>query len=439
MRYRFLAAAAALPVQMGIAQPPRHLDLLVGLNSGTVSSVYVVDSATGEVRGLLSGTPGWPVAPRGTGTALSQSWCSIVTTRDGRIFASGSSNSKPIVVQIDPATGNRTAVGGNWESPFNSAATIALRDQTSLVVSGQQATGPRLGTLNTVSLKTGAIAPLAGGLLCEGPGMSSPVSFALCSRDFFVAADFATPPVNGLATFEIDAQSMSQRLLTTPSTAAFSRYNVTAGQPTLSTFGPFGTGPVCNQSSHPIGHAAGRTFFGAISQVSGAYVGGIIEIDRATGNRDLILGTALDINNQFLYVPPASGLASYDGLPSAFLESPSGDLLVGEWDPLTRIVAFNLHTREVRLVADFAAYFAPSTSFQRVRGLAIYTNCPADINLDGFADDSDFTRFVAAYDLLDCADAAMPLPCPSDLNADGLVDDADFQIFVVGYDALVCE
>ena len=64
--------------------------------------------------------------------------------------------------------------------------------------------------------------------------------------------------------------------------------------------------------------------------------------------------------------------------------------------------------------------------------------CPADLNNDGFVDDADFSIFVVAYDLLDCADPAMPPSCPADLNADALVDDADFQIFVVAYDAVLC-
>jgi hypothetical protein len=45
---------------------------------------------------------------------------------------------------------------------------------------------------------------------------------------------------------------------------------------------------------------------------------------------------------------------------------------------------------------------------------------------------------VAAYDLLDCADPAMPAVCPADLNADLIVDDSGFVLFASAYDALVC-
>ncbi|MBX3381090.1 MAG: hypothetical protein KF805_13430 [Phycisphaeraceae bacterium] len=64
--------------------------------------------------------------------------------------------------------------------------------------------------------------------------------------------------------------------------------------------------------------------------------------------------------------------------------------------------------------------------------------CPGDINSDGLVDDSDFILFVAAYNILDCADPSMPAGCPADFNHDSLVDDADFTIFVIAYNALLC-
>lgn len=64
--------------------------------------------------------------------------------------------------------------------------------------------------------------------------------------------------------------------------------------------------------------------------------------------------------------------------------------------------------------------------------------CPADLNGDHVVDDFDFLSFLPAYDLLDCADPAMPGGCPADLNGDGVVDDADFLIFLPAYDLLNC-
>ncbi|MGH7244959.1 MAG: hypothetical protein ACREJD_16210 [Phycisphaerales bacterium] len=64
--------------------------------------------------------------------------------------------------------------------------------------------------------------------------------------------------------------------------------------------------------------------------------------------------------------------------------------------------------------------------------------CVGDLNNDNQVDDADFVIFVAAYNLLDCADPSMPPGCAADLNSDAVVDDADFVIFVGAYNELVC-
>lgn len=64
--------------------------------------------------------------------------------------------------------------------------------------------------------------------------------------------------------------------------------------------------------------------------------------------------------------------------------------------------------------------------------------CSTDLNNDGLTDAADFTIFVNAYDILDCADPTMPPNCPADINRDGAVDDTDFMLFVVAYNEMVC-
>lgn len=76
--------------------------------------------------------------------------------------------------------------------------------------------------------------------------------------------------------------------------------------------------------------------------------------------------------------------------------------------------------------------------FSGLDTITLWAACPADLNNDGVVDDADFSPFAVAYDLLDCADPAMPLGCPADLNRDAVVDDADFLLFVAAYDTLVC-
>ncbi|HEX8876952.1 MAG TPA: hypothetical protein VF777_09405 [Phycisphaerales bacterium] len=64
--------------------------------------------------------------------------------------------------------------------------------------------------------------------------------------------------------------------------------------------------------------------------------------------------------------------------------------------------------------------------------------CVGDLNADTLVDDADFQLFVGAYNILDCADPAMPAGCPADFNTDAIVDDLDFQLFAVAYDQLIC-
>lgn len=80
-------------------------------------------------------------------------------------------------------------------------------------------------------------------------------------------------------------------------------------------------------------------------------------------------------------------------------------------------------------------YFNDSTAF---RFTMVLNRCIADLTGDSLVDDGDFAVFAPAYNLLDCADPAMPPNCPADINRDTFVDDADFTIFAVGYNELIC-
>ncbi len=67
--------------------------------------------------------------------------------------------------------------------------------------------------------------------------------------------------------------------------------------------------------------------------------------------------------------------------------------------------------------------------------MRIRVDCIGDLNGDQVVDDTDFSIFAVAYNVLDCGDAAMAVGCPADFNLDGVVDDADFLVFAPAYDA----
>ncbi len=99
-------------------------------------------------------------------------------------------------------------------------------------------------------------------------------------------------------------------------------------------------------------------------------------------------------------------------------------------------LAFVSTTGAMPGTVGFAAFYGPAIDDVSVVEVSA---CVGDLNSDGLVDDNDFQLFVVAYDILLCADAAMPAGCPGDLTGDGQVDDADFQVFVVAYDALICD
>ena len=122
------------------------------------------------------------------------------------------------------------------------------------------------------------------------------------------------------------------------------------------------------------------------------------------------------------------------------------NLAITGWDPSDPCISIPILTGSV-ITGEFHAVTidSPEPPAGRVWRLDYELNkvslrltCAADLNGDCVVDDRDFLRFVTAYNLLDCADPAMPQNCPSDLNHDGVVDDADFTIWIVAYNELIC-
>lgn len=98
-----------------------------------------------------------------------------------------------------------------------------------------------------------------------------------------------------------------------------------------------------------------------------------------------------------------------------------------------------------RATTTIGQAFASAPAYSTGGGYKIATGfwaaakqCPADLNADGLVDDTDFVLFASAYNLLLCADPAMPAGCPADLNGDTLVEDSDFVVFANAYNELIC-
>lgn len=425
---------------------PKHQDLLVALSSGANSSIYVVDSDSGSIRGLLSGigpSASWPPPTRGIGPSLAETLIKVITTRSGRILTLASARTTPLL-EVDPSTGDRSALPiSNGNNGVQTVVLTQVDQRTVLVGNGRSSFLPDIQSeLFRVDLTTNVVSRILGGLRGDGPVFGSITSVDLLDHQTAIASEFST--VADSALYRVNLSTGDRSIVSLLGPFAASRRVITGGvlSSTFTTFGPdgFGGGPVGNSASYPASVLDGVVYTAISTQpIANRYYSGVLSVDTATGDRALRLGYAL-LGGNLVAAPAIPGLEIDFGSASAINRGLHDELLVGEGFYPTRLFGWNPRANTGRIITDFAAAF-PVSALQntRIRSIAVYTNCPADVNLDGIADDADFSPFAAAYSIGNCEAPAMPLPCPSDLNADGMVDDADFAIFMTGYDRLLCE
>ncbi len=135
-------------------------------------------------------------------------------------------------------------------------------------------------------------------------------------------------------------------------------------------------------------------------------------------------------------VPVVNGLggASVGG---GFVRGAAGILT----SPTTGIpVTLTVSAAKVSDAGDYSVTFTGTcgSSDSGSASVVVAASCPADLNDDDLVDDADFLIFLVAYNILDCADPAMPSGCQSDFSRSGVVDDADFMLFIPAYNQLLC-
>lgn len=436
------------------AELPRHLDLVVV--SRAYGTMFAVDPATGVLRSVVTGPDlriaGKPV--RGTGTLLAGALSGdIGTSRDGRIFWKlAPSAGGTATYQIAASTGNRTGLFGTG-SALNDAngAPLLLNAKTLLLgADGFTQAASQNSRVLRYPLPSGPVAIFSGDLVGDGVQLFRGRTLAFGEDHAVYVAEVGTlGTVTSGGVYRVDLATGFRSLISRTGSLPLFRYNVVNGVQTPNTqLWDRGTGPVTNGQIRSIayrstGFGGGKLYIGVSSSVSSVFYSAILRIDISTGDREIVVGTALaddGTGSTLLTVAPSNAGAPPFDSASGLTVLADGTIAFSSLFTQNTICRLNPDTREVTLVSDLGPQVTSDVRGKmQFTSLAQFTNCPGDLNLDGVVDDADFVGFVQGYDLLDCADEAMPPPCAADLNGDLFVDDGDFVGFVVGYNGLLCE
>jgi hypothetical protein len=383
------------------------------------------------------------------GTIASRTAGRVLTISTGTFNNLGTVESTAGTLQVSPSnltnynTTTKTLTGGTWRAVNGSLlltgrSVNAIGPNTELVLQGQSITTPVLtglassaGTLRLADRTLSVPAFSNSGMLDLGVG-------AILN----VAGTFTPQPASTLRV-EIAGLSPNQfgRVVATDVATL-------AGKLQGSFSAPYA--PVASDLVSPF--ISAPTIAGGFSSVcfdSNPFLLGVAPIAGA-GSLDLLVTPSSGLLPTILQDPSDSSsphnaiLSVFAGPSDAVYQWRKGETLLedgptgfgssisGAHTPqltIHSVTASDVGSYDV-LVSNSCAAIASSPAFVRL--------CSGDLNNDGLVDDSDFTLFVSAYNVLDCAEPGMSAGCPGDLTGDGFVDDADFIEFVAAYNELLC-
>lgn len=443
------ASAAAIGVHAS-AQQPHHLDLIVA--SRAYGTLLAVNPADGTIRSVLSGLdlriPAKTV--RGTGPALAGALSGDITcSRDGTTYWKLAPSSTTFATyRIDPVTGNRTGLFGSAGQLHDSSGSPVLLNAQTLMLSADGFNGGTNANSRILNyrLPAGPTTLVSGDLVGDGVRLFRGRSMVLAdNRTAFVAelGTFGTGNTSA-GIYKVNLETGARQLVSRLHYQPLLRFEVTGGiqSPTTIAWNR-GSGPVCNGQVRSLLLANGKLFAGISSSVAGVFYSGILEIDIETGDRLLVVGSAVldDGVGTNLVTQAASnpGAPAFDS-PTGLSLLPDGTIAFTSLFTYNDVYRLNPSTKELSLIADLGPQVTSDVRGNMLlTGMTVYTNCPADLNLDGVVDDADFSGFAGAYDILDCNDASIAPPCAADLTGDLVVDDLDFSVFAAAYNTLVCD
>lgn len=365
-------------------------DLVVG--SRQFGAVYGLLRDSGLLNGHLTGpdmqSALLPVRGAGPTIAASGGHLALLvmpTTRQVLAFP-GESN-RWGVYRIDFATGDRSLLPGTDGPLWASSGDMLALDPDTILVLGSDfaANAAGVGKLLRYKISTGVTTVISSDSRGDGPVIHRPRSIARTGINTVAIVEFG--PVNtslpGAAVYSVDLTTGDRSVISTLTAVAPPRYLVTGG--VISADRPpvplRGQGPYFTGQHRGLAYLDGRLFVS--SSLAQPFAGAIVEIDLATGDRTLLVGTAETGSGRTTVNPGPGSDAVLPDSPTGLQKLRSRSLVFsGTFGP-NLIWEFNIDSRAVTALADFNPQIDPTfQSNMRFSGLAVVPQdwCPADID-----------------------------------------------------------
>ncbi|MCG3127776.1 MAG: hypothetical protein CHACPFDD_02648 [Phycisphaerae bacterium] len=417
--------------------------------SRTYGSLYALDPASGELRALLSGLELRDASGlvRGEGVVLSNAFTDALAINEfGRLVCRFARPTRYGLAAVDVVSGRRTVLNGTEAPEWDQGGDpLFIDSEHAFVTADGWLAGPTgNGRILLYDLRAQTTTLVSGDTLGDGPVLKRPRAMGMLDATTLVVVEsgFAVGMWSGAGVYRVDVASGDRTFLSRLTPAPFERPMMSGGVEIGTVMlgdDEGGAGPVANLQFRTVLVTDGRILVGeAIGLPGPPWDGGLLEIDPITGDRTLLVGTALvddGLVTNTVTELPSNASSVYVDAPIGLLErSPGVVAFVLQFVP-AKLYEFDLVTRELHEIADVGTQIDPGRAGTvELSGLAVYrsTAIPGDANCDGSVNGFDVENFVRAlstpvqYQL----DVAWCTQVTCDVNADGSVNGLDIDGFV---------
>lgn len=409
--------------------PPCDGDFLVA--SRRYGTVYSINSTTGLIRGLVTGlelrddsglvrgdgpvsvinnqannavsvratvTRGLPNCPSTPNSNVAFD-LRLLSSTDGSIFARfGAKASSFGVLTIDRHTGNRAILPGTSQAIWDDAGDFFFLNSHTVITTADHWNTGTMSSVLSYDLNTNVTTEISGPTVGDGPLPLLLRPVALLDAQTLVVSEVGLtchtepPEWQNVGVYLIDIATGDRTFLSrlTAYRDGFDRSLIVNGSPAGTvTLGDDegGVGPVMNTQCRSLAVVNGRILVSeSIFIEPNSFLGGLFEIDRQTGDRNLVVGHAFvddGTASQIVEVLPTGATSVNLDAPVSMQDDGNGNLLFTHLfgtDDLYPIHRYNLTTGVLEQLAEVSSQVLPEYADLQLSGLTVYRGPSLDIN-----------------------------------------------------------